>query len=121
MAKFITVPRAAWTTFFDGVSQTLLGARAEIEVASLDLGDQIAVEWIPMLGITYESRDDLIDVALGGWNHLMRQPREVVVEQLPAGLTSIAIVDANGARQIVKLKAPVMLPPGDAALPVADK
>ena len=93
------------------MSKALLGKWAEIEVASLDLGDQIVVEWIPLLGITCDSRDDLLDVALDRTNHLIRRPREIVVEETPAGLASVAVIDADGARQVVKLKEPLMLPP----------
>ena len=38
--------------------------RAEIEVASLDLGDQIEAEWLPLLGITYDDKDDVLEIAL---------------------------------------------------------
>lgn len=66
-----------WRAFFDGMSDLVLGKRVEIEAASLDLGDQIVAEWVPLLGITYNSHDDLLDVALGGLNHLIRHPREI--------------------------------------------
>jgi len=92
------------------MSKALLGKWAEVEVASLDLGDQIVAEWIPLLGITYDSRDDLLDVALDRANHLIRRPREIIVEETAAGLTSVAVVDADGVRQMVKLKQPLMLP-----------
>ena len=108
------VPATEWRGFFDRLSKALLGKRAEIEVASLDLGDQIVAEWLPMIGITYDSRDDLLDVALDGTDHLIRHPREVIVEEGPSGVTSIAVVDGDGARQIVRLKEPVPLPPAAA-------
>jgi hypothetical protein len=111
MAQLLTVPRTEWTRFFDRISESLLGKRAEIEVASLDLGDQIVAEWVPMLGITYDSKNDLVDVALDRVDHLIRRPREVVVDQGATGVSSVAIVDADGARQIIKLKDPLMLPP----------
>jgi uncharacterized protein DUF5335 len=111
MANLVTVPQTEWRTFFDRMSEALLGKRAEIEVASLDLGDQVVAEWLPLLGITYDSRDDLLDVALDRANHLIRRPREIVVEEVPTGLASVAVLDADGARQIVKLKEPLMLPP----------
>jgi hypothetical protein len=93
------------------MSKALLGKRAEIEVASLDLGDQIVAEWIPLIGITYDSRDDLLDVALDRSNHLIRHPREILVEETAGGLASVAVLDEDGARQIVRLKEPLMLPP----------
>jgi hypothetical protein len=35
------IDKPNWRAFFDWLSQGLVGAQAEIEVASLDLGDQI--------------------------------------------------------------------------------
>ena len=49
MAQVVTVPQAEWKAYFNQMSKALIGKRAEIEVASLELGDQIAVEWIPHL------------------------------------------------------------------------
>jgi hypothetical protein len=93
------------------MSRALLGKWAEIEVASLDLGDQIVAEWVPMIGITYDSRDDLVDVALDRMGHLIRHPREILVEESADGLASVAVVDEDESRQIVRLKEPLKLPP----------
>jgi hypothetical protein len=115
MTNLLAIPPAEWRGYFDRLSkELLLGKRAEVEVASLDIGDQIVAEWLPMIGITYDSRDDLLDVALEGTNHLIRHPREIVVEEGPTGVTSVAVVDADGARQLVRFKDPLMLPPGQA-------
>jgi Family of unknown function (DUF5335) len=110
MSTMHNVPQSEWRTFFDRMSKALLGKWAEIEVASLSLGDQIVAEWIPLVGITYDSRDDLLDVAFDRSNHLIRHPKEISVEETAAGLTSVAVVDAEGTRQVVRLKEPVMLP-----------
>jgi hypothetical protein len=114
MSMLHSVPRPEWRGFFDRVSGALLGKWAEIEVASLDLGDQIVVEWVPMLGITYDARDDALDVALDRATHSIRHPREITVEESPAGLVSVAVVDEDGAQQVVRLKDPLKLPPGSA-------
>src|SRR4051812_44495798 len=105
------VPESEWRGFFDRMSKTLQGKRAEIEVASLELGDQIVAEWAPLLGITYDSKDDAIDVALDRYSHVIRHPREIMVDQSPEGLGSVAIVDGDGARQVVKFRDPLALPP----------
>ena len=114
MSNSLKVPQSEWRVFFDRMSKALLGKRAEIEVASLDLGDQIVAEWIPLIGITYDSRDDLLDVALDRANHLIRHPKEILVEEIPGGLASVAVIDEDGTRQIVRLKEPLMLPPAAA-------
>src|SRR5215471_12246469 len=99
MSRVRTVPKNEWRDVFDRISKAVLGKWAEIEVASLDLGDQIVAEWIPMLGITYDSQDDLLDVALDRSNHLIRHPKEILIEDDSSGLRSVAVVDADGARQ----------------------
>jgi uncharacterized membrane protein len=111
MSQWLVVPKQDWRGFFDRMSKELLGKWAEIEVASLDLGDQILSEWVPMIGITYDSGDDLLDIALDRGNHLIRHPREIVVEHDPKGMASVAVVDAEGLRQIVRLRQPLELPP----------
>ena len=105
-----TLPRTEWRDFFDRMSKSLTGKRAEIEVASLDLGDQITAEWVPMIGITYDSKDDLLDVALDRYDHLIRHPQQILVDEEQGALASVAVVDADGAKQIVRMKSPLMLP-----------
>jgi hypothetical protein len=111
MSSLRSIPKTEWRTFFDRMSQALLGKRAEIEVASMELGDNIVAEWIPMIGITYDSRDDLLDVALDRANRLIRHPKEIVVEEDGGSLKSVAVLDGDGARQIINLKTPMALPP----------
>ena len=104
MSTLRNLPKTEWRGFFDRMSEPLLGKRAEVEVAALDLGDQVVDEWIPMIGITYDSKDDLVDVALERTNRLIRHPTAITVEEAPTGLTSVAVVDAEGARHVVRLK-----------------
>jgi hypothetical protein len=99
-----------WRRYLDFLSQFLEGKQAEIEVASLSLGDQVAAEWLPLLGIVYDTKDDLVEVALDGVDHLIRRPQEIHIEDGLSELISIEIVDAQGTRQIVKLRDPLMLP-----------
>ena len=102
--------KSKWHAFFDGLSKMLEGKRAEIEVASLALGDQIEAEWLPLLGLAYDPKDDLFEVTLDGVDHMIRKPREIYLDDDAGGVMSIEIVDAEGTRQIVKLRDPLMLP-----------
>jgi Family of unknown function (DUF5335) len=99
-----------WRPLFDAMSRILEAKVAEVEVASLDLGDQTQAEWLPLIGITYDPRDDAVEIALDGLDHMIRKPREIYLDDGSAGLTSLEIVDADGVRQIVKLKDQLMLP-----------
>ena len=103
--------KTQWAPFFDGLSKVLLeGKQAEIEVASLALGSQVQAAWLPLLGITYDQNDDLVEVALEGLDHMIRKPREIYVENGAGALASLEIVDADGVKQIVKLRDQLMLP-----------
>ena len=105
-----TIPQGEWRAFFDSMADAVVGKRAEVEAASLDFGDQIVAEWVPLLGVTYDAQDDLIDVALSGLNHLIRRPREIYVQESPKGVETVAVVSADGVKQILHLKDPLMLP-----------
>jgi hypothetical protein len=102
--------KTQWRTFFDRLSKTLEGKQAKIEVVSLALGDQVEAEWLPLLGIAYDPNDDIFEVALEDLDHLIAKPRDVYVEEGPGGLVALEVVDADGVKQIVKLRDPLMLP-----------
>jgi hypothetical protein len=111
MSTLRTVPPSEWRQFFDRMSKALLpGKRAEVEVASPDIGDQIMAQSIPMIGVTYDSNDALLDVALDRTDHLVYHPQEIVIEESAEGLLSIAVSTADGRREIVRLKEPLKLP-----------
>jgi hypothetical protein len=101
--------KTQWKGFLERMSKLLEGKQAEIEVASLKLGDQIEAEWVPIVGLTYDPKDDLIDVELDGLDHMIPKPRELYVEN-GVSVASIEIVDADGVMQILKFKDPMMLP-----------
>jgi Family of unknown function (DUF5335) len=104
------IDKPNWRAFFDWLSQGLVGAQAEIEVASLDLGDQIEAEWLPLLGITYEDKDDVLEVALEGVDHLIYGPRELWANPSGGEMMSFEVIDDRGVSQIIKLRQPLMLP-----------
>jgi hypothetical protein len=104
-----------WQQYFDTLSKIVVGKQAEIEVASLSLGDQYEAEWVQFLGISYDPKDDELEVLLEGLDHLIPKPREIYVEGGPAALSSIEVIDNDGNQQIVKLRDPLMLPQPGAA------
>ncbi len=107
--------QSEWKPYSERISKALSGKRAEVEVVSLDLGHQIQAEWLPIYGVTYDPKDKLFEVALEGLDHLIPAPQEVYALEGPEGLASLEIVDAEGRRQIVRLKEPLALPPPEPA------
>src|SRR3974377_214725 len=105
------LPREEWQTYCDRISKGLAVYRAHIEVAGLALGDQVAAKWLPLFGITYGAKDDLLEIAMEGLDHLIHKPREIAVDDGPSGLGRMEIVAPDGRRQIVKLMEPLLLSP----------
>ena len=106
----VRIPKEDWEGFFDRVSRVLEGEQAEVEVAGLDIGDQVEAEWVQLLGISYDPKDDLVEVALAGVDHLVRQPREIDVEEEGVLVSSILIRDGEGHEHIIRLRTPLALP-----------
>jgi len=105
------IDRAQWSAFLNNLTNFLAGKQAEIEVAALDLGDQVQAEWLPLIGITYDEKDDLVEVALDQLDHMIRSPRELFADYgVGEFVAAVEIIDGDGTRQIVKFKDPLALP-----------
>jgi Family of unknown function (DUF5335) len=100
-----------WDPFLAHISKVLEGKQADIEVASLTLGSQVQAKWLQILGLAYDPKDDILEIALDGLDHMISKPRTIYIDEQAGELTSLEIVDADGVMQIVKLKEPLMLPP----------
>ena len=102
--------KSEWQSYCDRISKGLTGKRAQIEVTGLGIGDQIQAESLPLFGVTYDPKDDLLEIALEGLDHLIQKPAAISVDDGPEGLIAMEIVDSDGDRQILKLIDPLMLP-----------
>jgi hypothetical protein len=104
------LPKSQWQAYFDRVSKGLQTRTAQIEVAALSLGSQVAAKWTPLIGITYDPKDDILEVALESLDHLVHSPRTVSIDESAMGLSSLEVIDGEGRQQIIRLKEPLTLP-----------
>jgi hypothetical protein len=104
------IDKSEWRVTLDKASKSLSGQRAEVEIAALSLGNQIAAEWLPIIGITYDTGDDIVEVALEGLDHIISRPRELHLQLAEGHVAAIEIIDGDGVRHIVKFKEPLLLP-----------
>lgn len=104
------ISKSDWAQYLNRVTRSLEGLRAEVEVASLDLGAQIAAEHLAIFGIFYDHKDDAVGVVLDGLEHLIRNPEAIYVENGDDGLTALAVTDRDGTNHLVKLSRPLALP-----------
>ena len=102
------IEKSEWRVFFDWLSKGLVGARAEIEVASLALGDQIEAKWLPLLGIAYDPKNDVLEIALDGVDHLINSRRRFGSTRRAGELLSFEVIDGESVSQIIQLREPVI-------------
>jgi hypothetical protein len=111
---FLQLPDGKWGEFFGRMTALMQGKLVEVEVAGLDVGDQIAAEWLPLNGISYEANEDALYVYTehgeGDVDLAIQHPREVFVELGDAGLNQVVVIDVDGRKQFVHLRAPLELP-----------
>jgi hypothetical protein len=102
--------KSEWRSYFDRVSKGLIGERADVEVSGLTPGDRTEARWLPLIGITYDSKDDILEIAMENLDHLIHQPRDISVNDGVEGLESMEIVDSHQRKQTVKLMKPLRYP-----------
>ena len=105
------LPRAEWRRYCDRVSREVAGRRAELDVASLGFGDRVEARWLPLLGVVFDARGDVLEIALEGLGHSILSPREILLEETERGLVALEIVAANDSVETLRLREPLLLEP----------
>ena len=113
-ATYEAIPKESWEPFFDAFSRVLEGARLEIEVIGLDLGDQIEAEYLPLDGLTYDRRSDTFFVLVEGphreLDHAVPHPREILIRSGARGIEHVVVIAEDDHQHIIRLREPLMLP-----------
>ena len=101
--------RSEWRRYCDRVSKEVVGRRVELDVASLDLGDRVEARWLPLLGVVFDARGDVLEIALDGIGHSILAPREILLEETERGLVALEIVTAEDTVETLRLQEPLLL------------
>lgn len=102
--------RDAWHPFFEDLTRIVRGRQTGVEIASADLGDQKLVENLPLLGISFDTRGDRLEIEFESIGHRIAGPFAVFVDQAADGVIGIEVEAAGGERTILRLKEPLLLP-----------
>ena len=106
------IPRSEWQHFFDQQTKVHEGAEVSIEVLSLDFGDQHEVERLPLASLTYDPKDDVVIVAVGGRDgrypvvlrHFIDHPQQILGDpSVPGTVYALEVVGADDTRTITTL------------------
>jgi hypothetical protein len=109
------IEESHWRNFCDVISKTLRDRPVDFEVAGLDIGDQVAAQWLTLNGLSYDPTDDAVHVFVdtgGGLHldHLIPAPKELYAEIGAAGLSEVVVIDAEDRRHFMRLREVVRLP-----------
>jgi hypothetical protein len=75
------IEKTDWKTYFDEESVRIEGTAISLELTAPDLGDQTEVEWLPLRGMSYDPRQDRLDVITDGLDHAVAHPETVFVSE----------------------------------------
>jgi hypothetical protein len=92
-----------WHRYFDKSDRALRGLKATVEVVATDVGAQFVAEGLGIVGITYDQKGKLLEVAMEGMDHLIMHPREIYVDETPQGLAVVEATDADGRKHIIQI------------------
>ena len=107
------ISREQLQDYFDHFSTIMPSELVEIEVAGLELGDQIEAEWVPLKGISYDPGNDRVVVAVENSEHTVKAPADVVVDEDDNGIRSISIKCGEVHLHVLRLKELRKLPERD--------
>ncbi|WP_147251959.1 DUF5335 family protein [Blastococcus sp. TF02-9] len=105
--------RTEWSRLTAQLSSEYPDYDVTIEVLDPEIGDNQMVERLPFEGVTYDDRDDVLVVAVGGKDqrypvvlrHVIHHPRDLVVDQNPQG-AALKVTDESGTTTLVSLLRP---------------
>jgi hypothetical protein len=95
--------------YFDSFTKRFLRDDApeavDVEVVGPDVGDQVAAEGARLIGITFDPRDNSLELELDAGDHRVYRPKEVWVIEEPDGfISALEVVRPDGTRDIVSVK-----------------
>jgi len=98
-----------WEKFFDNVSKNLGARLVEIEVVNEEIGDQVETEAQPLVGLSYDPKDDEFVVEAEHHTHIIPKPKEIYVEEDIDGLKLVEVIKEDGEKEIIRIKTPQSL------------
>jgi hypothetical protein len=104
-----TVDRAAWSRILDELTGRHAGEHIRMELLDQTFGDQNEVERLPFTYASYDPKDDVVIIAVGGNNarypvvlrHMIWHPTEVTATDDESTGPVIRVVDQDGTATLV--------------------
>lgn len=99
-----------WQQYFDEVAKRLPSMRVGVSVLGDDIGVQPTTENSALLGMSYDSKDEVFEIATANISHRVVKPKEIYVREQAGTLSSIEVIAQDDTKQIVELRPLPSLP-----------
>ncbi|MDP9813354.1 hypothetical protein J2W42_006227 [Rhizobium tibeticum] len=93
--------KAEWATYFSHLHEAVQSKEIKIEVVGATVGDQILVKSSPLLGATYEPKEDMLELSVKGMTHVVERPRKITVQDEEGEVVAIEVIDFAERQQIL--------------------
>ena len=102
--------RSEWQQYFDEVAKRLPSMRVGVSILGDNIGVQLETENGALLGISYDSNDEVFEVATSNIAHRVPKPKEIYVREEGGRLSSVEVIAQDDTKQIIELRALPSLP-----------
>lgn len=98
--------KSEWLSYFDSISKKLQDQLTYGEIRVLDprIGAQTENVWAPLLGITYDHKDNLLEITVGDIDHMIFRPDEIFVQSENESLPRTIEVVHGEEKQVIELR-----------------
>lgn len=103
------IEKKDWNDYFDRFSRRYLTddqpEYAGILILSMDSGAQPETSWLPLEGITYDPKNNVLEIRVEKLDHFIWEPTEIYIDEMEDGqLAAIEIRRKDGITEIIEIR-----------------
>jgi hypothetical protein len=103
--------RSNWQSYFDEAAKRLPSMRVGVSIIGDEIGVQPQSENGALIGISYDSNEQVLEVATPSISHRVSSPKDIYVREESGMLASVEVIAEDDSKQIIELRVLPSLPP----------
>ncbi|MFG3479508.1 DUF5335 family protein [Streptomyces sp. NPDC047980] len=109
MTRTSTLERSQWQAALDGVTADHDGKLVSVELLDVSVGHQYEAERMPFANLSYDPKDDVVIVAVGGKSprypvvlrHMVAHPKEIDIATEDIPETAVRVVAPDDTATLI--------------------
>lgn len=103
------ISQTDWQAYFNKVTKSLANRAASVEVTGFNVGDEMLAKGIMLQGLSYDAKNNLMEVSSEKFHHLIHSPKRIFVSNEGGNIDSVEIIDGEETRHIIRFLHPLPL------------